>query len=485
MARQLRIVKFPSAVAANISLQPITVGEEPLVIGRDEKCNLILPDTNRFVSREHCRIAMDGASLTLWVLSKVNGVQVDNRDVEPGEKHILSVGEKIIIGEYELALEQQADNESTQFIPSKPVKPIFLEPEVKSVTNDFDFGLEPQISPANPFAQSVPHHTEEQLSVPSQSFVPDNPFMDLAEPVPSLDNSLGMQSVLNKDVFVPDNPFFALAEPVSSISSHAFVPDNPFADLEQTADIPQVIPEKIEPTTNADTQDVSGFNDSWVNFKVDAPKLSETSLNHVQPINEAFVVKNEPITTYSKELKSNDETLMALLIKALGVDADRIIGVDDKEFVQRVGVLLNKSIELIVTLLRLRASVKDEMGDIRTLLNPHANNPLKISPNVVVALNFLLGKTELGFMNYASAINAAAEDIINHERSLLTVPQYACQQILSQLSPSEIESEVEKQGGLGIKIQIQKDAKSWNQYKKTYAECHANLDLVIKKAFNL
>lgn len=531
MTLKLCIVKFPSAVAGTISLQPVKVGGTPVIIGREEKCSLVLSDPKRFVSREHCRIVSEGGNLVLWVVSKTNGVQIDNRDVEPGEKHILSLGERIIIGEYELALEEDIDTESTQYIPVVPAPVGLLVPESHSsqkLSSDDPFGfnspsdnfLLPNDSPSalgGVFAANTDFNSQQSKSS-SHAFEPSNPFAELDEPFPDKNNNSNIQQP-SSNVFVPSDPFAELDKPfpdskansnIQQPSSNLFVPSDPFAELDEPF---------TDKNNNSRTQesnrhtlvddnpfaelgisgvpvsdplekndDPHGFNDSWINFKVKPVEIGASSINHVQPINEPFSPKaeSEPIAKESKSISNNnEEAITKLLIDALGVDADRIVGVDDKELVQRVGLLLNKSVDLILTLLRLRAEVKDEMGDGRTGLSTDANNPLKISPNVVVALNFLLGKPVPGFMNYNKAIKAAADDIIDHDRSLLTVPQYACQDILQQLSPEKIEEEVEKIGGIGIKIQIQKDAKCWAQYKKTHTACHANLDQVIKKAFSV
>ena len=501
MTLKLCIVKFPSAVAGTISLQPVKVGGTPVIIGREEKCSLVLSDPKRFVSREHCRIVSEGGNLVLWVVSKTNGVQIDNRDVEPGEKHILSLGERIIIGEYELALEKEIDTESTQYIPVVPAPVGLLVPESHSsqkLSSDDPFGfnspsdnfLLPNDSPSalgGVFAANTDFNSQQSKSS-SHAFEPSNPFAELDKSSPNQKANSHTQEP-SSNLFVPSDPFAELDEPFTdkndnshtqASNRHTLVDDNPFAEL-GISGLPVSNPLERN-------DDPHGFNDSWINFKVKPVEIGASSINHVQPINEPFSPKaeSEPIAKESKFISSNnEEAITKLLIDALGVDADRIVGVDDKELVQRVGLLLNKSVDLIITLLRLRAEVKDEMGDGRTGLSTDANNPLKISPNVVVALNFLLGKPVLGFMNYNKAINLASDDVIDHNRRLLTVPQYACQHVLQQLSPQKIEEEVEKIGGIGIKIQIQKDAKCWAQYKKTHTACHANLDQVIKKAFSV
>ena len=105
--------------------------------------------------------------------------------------------------------------------------------------------------------------------------------------------------------------------------------------------------------------------------------------------------------------------------------------------------------------------LKQEVGVERTTMNPDVNNPLKFSPNVDVALSYVLGERMPGFMSYDVAIKEAAGDIVSHDSLLLNAGQSACKDLLRQLSPAVIEAEVEQTGGLGAKIPVQKDAKAW------------------------
>ena len=252
MTLKLCIVKFPSAVAGTISLQPVTVGNAPVVIGRDEKCSLVLSDPKRFVSREHCRIVSEGGNLILWVVSKTNGVQIDNRDVEPGEKHILSLGERIIIGEYELALEEDIDTESTQYIPVVPAPVGLLVPESHSsqkLSSDDPFGfnspsdnfLVPNDSPSalgGVFAANTDFNSQQSKSS-SHAFEPSNPFAELDKSSPNQKANSHTQEP-SSNLFVPSDPFAELDEPFTdkndnshtqASNRHTLVDDNPFAEL--------------------------------------------------------------------------------------------------------------------------------------------------------------------------------------------------------------------------------------------------------------
>lgn len=64
-------------------------------IGREKRCDLIIPD--RSVSRLHAEITLDGDSYRLRDLGRT-GVRVNGRKI--GESHTLKVGDEIEIGKY-------------------------------------------------------------------------------------------------------------------------------------------------------------------------------------------------------------------------------------------------------------------------------------------------------------------------------------------------------------------------------------------------
>ena len=328
MTLKLCIVKFPSAVAGTISLQPVKVGGTPVIIGREEKCSLVLSDPKRFVSREHCRIVSEGGNLVLWVISKTNGVQIDNRDVEPGEKHILSLGERIIIGEYELALEEDIDTESTQYIPVVPAPVGLLVPESHSsqkLSSDDPFGfnspsdnfLVPNDSPSalgGVFAANTDFNSQQSKSS-SHAFEPSNPFAELDEPFPDKNNNSNIQQP-SSHVFEPSDPFAELDEPFSDSKANLNIQQpssNPFEKL----GISDLSVSDSDPFEKTD--DPLGFNDSWGDFKVEPEGKGASSINHVQPINEPFSPKaeSESIAKASKSvINSNEEAITKLLIDA-------------------------------------------------------------------------------------------------------------------------------------------------------------------------
>jgi type VI secretion system FHA domain protein len=69
-------------------------------IGRHPSCTLALARAERHVSRLHAEITWRDDTFTLTVASRINGVEIDERHLAPGESRALDGGERIGIGGY-------------------------------------------------------------------------------------------------------------------------------------------------------------------------------------------------------------------------------------------------------------------------------------------------------------------------------------------------------------------------------------------------
>jgi pSer/pThr/pTyr-binding forkhead associated (FHA) protein len=85
------------------------LAEEPVLIGRDEKADVVVADER--ASRTHCEIRLWAGSYVLKDLDTPNGTHVNGRRVEVTQ---LRPGDEIRIGTSVLSIqEQQAGGEST------------------------------------------------------------------------------------------------------------------------------------------------------------------------------------------------------------------------------------------------------------------------------------------------------------------------------------------------------------------------------------
>lgn len=83
----------------------LEAGEPELVLGRDADCGVCLPDPHRNVSRRHLSVWLEHGALRFRVLSEVNGVETPSAEAPPGASGVLSVGQALKLGEYEVAVQ--------------------------------------------------------------------------------------------------------------------------------------------------------------------------------------------------------------------------------------------------------------------------------------------------------------------------------------------------------------------------------------------
>lgn len=445
MSFQLTILKLPAAAKLN-QRSLVLVDKDYFIIGRGDDADLVLPDEYNLISRKHFSLEKRGTDWLLTVLSTVNAVQIGDREVQCNEKHMLVEGENILLGTYELVFERATDNSKTQFAPVDTTK---------------------NIDPFAGFSQNT-------TSAPNEN----DPFGFLGqiEPVSTSPNSLPLSGVL--DIFGIDVP-------------NDIDPSTPVIDFGGTPNNPEPKTDPFEFMNNNLVSQSSAEQAVVVDvFGLDNPQQSKPITNgnplssgHIHPIHESMPM---PITEGfdSPILPSLTNTdTKKLLIEALGLDYERFATIDEKELIQRVGFLLSNSLTLIVDLLRLRSATKVEVGTAATTLTVNHNNPLKYSPNSVVALGYLLGKQQIGFMSYQEAVKSTREDLVSYNKDLLNVTQKLGKHILQELSPVIIEKNLDAKGGFSLKIPVQREAKLWTEYKKIHESCGANLDQIIKKVF--
>lgn len=85
----------------------ITVGTSPVVIGRADPADVVLPDSE--ISRRHCRVEARGAQLLVTDLASTNGTFVDGKRIERATRiangGMLRIGRQLLRHEYRSRLE--------------------------------------------------------------------------------------------------------------------------------------------------------------------------------------------------------------------------------------------------------------------------------------------------------------------------------------------------------------------------------------------
>jgi FHA domain-containing protein len=135
---------------------------------------------------------------------------------------------------------------------------------------------------------------------------------------------------------------------------------------------------------------------------------------------------------------------------------------------ETIGRMLQATTQGMVSLLAMRATVKQEIHLSVTLINPKSNNPLKFLPDGHTALLQMLGPRIPGFMAPIEAMEEAFEDLNTHQTGIAAGTQAAIKALFLRFDPYEIESQ-NPQNGVSTKIsRTLYDARLWNAYKNQY-----------------
>lgn len=102
----LRVTRRPGSSepdATALALPP-----EGLTIGRSDDCGLVLADPLRLVSRQHAQVIALGDAARIRCVSSNAPLWVNDTQLDPGGDRALSVGDRLRIGRFELAVEPVA-----------------------------------------------------------------------------------------------------------------------------------------------------------------------------------------------------------------------------------------------------------------------------------------------------------------------------------------------------------------------------------------
>lgn len=115
-------------------------------LGRDDSCELLLPDPQRHVSRLQARIEFDGQGFVLVDLGS-NPTRVDGQALGRGRRLPLAGGERLAVGDYELEVVAL----TSQTLSSPPLSP-FSQSGQSAQSGQLRHGLVAPVPVDDPFA---------------------------------------------------------------------------------------------------------------------------------------------------------------------------------------------------------------------------------------------------------------------------------------------------------------------------------------------
>lgn len=157
-----------------------------------------------------------------------------------------------------------------------------------------------------------------------------------------------------------------------------------------------------------------------------------------------------------------------ILCKAAGLQPSDMHGANPDEILETAGILMRELLTGLADLLQGRARVKDALRLPQTIIRPAQNNPLKFSPNVADSLRYLLGEPGQSYLPPDRAVQAAFQDVRNHQQALFKAMIHAVRDFAERLEPDELRSRFDRGLKRSPLLAGANKLKYWELYEETY-----------------
>lgn len=436
---------------------PATLHGGSLTIGRGQDNDLVLPDPDRTISKQHCVIEDQNGKIVVIDLS-TNGTFLNYGKVPLGRTPTpLNDGDVLCLGGYELLVSlgaQAEDGPATDPLPpmneagvshgqaAQAQDPIGLLDDPGGDGDFLDDLLGGSDAPSGPGRVRRDELGDDGLLPPLGE---DEPLPgageppDIAGPTPASHNPAQ-----------EDHVSFGAAR----VDTAPRIPEDWDEDF-----LKDIVPPE-------DVHDASPAS---------APPRPEQTVSPVRPAppppetggQEAAETPRVP-PDHEPGTAPRGDAARAFLEAAGVADLD----VRDDELVStmaRMGGVMRQMIEGLREILMTRTSIKSEFRIEQTMIGAGGNNPLKFSISPEQAMQAMVKPTTRGYLDPDEATQEALRDIKAHEVAVISGMEAALKGVLQKLSPENLSGKIETSGGLGGLLKGRK-ARYWEVYEKMYAE---------------
>ncbi|KQW59231.1 type VI secretion system-associated FHA domain protein TagH [Variovorax sp. Root411] len=510
-------------------------------IGRADTNTLVLVDPDRTVSRVHAQVlCRDGQYFLIDRGS--NPMQCNGVSLGSGKEVALADGARLVVGSFELAVRVMAAAAPPSLAIPNTVLGGSPAAAAAAPSSDDPFadllaGLAPPPAPAASAPASAP------AAAPADSLLlfPDpmesgsrnaqaaqiDPFANLLGPTPSSAPAAGLGALDDfSDLGAPpahgraagiDELFGGMgggggiggdplalspladpllqpntasnADPLAALQQAApptptprsdHLPIDQFGFTPPKAITPPPPPPPVQSVTQFDDETgqpirISGPEGAAKPFEPPAPAV------HVAPPPPAPRPSVPPAAR-----TATDDELLAAFLRGLA-SAHQPPEMLTPGLMERIGAMLRSATEGTLQLLLTRQEFKREVRAEVTMIASQANNPLKFSPTVEVALAHLLGPGVRGFMPPEAAMRDAYNDLRAHQFGVMVGMRAALAHVIARFEPAELEKKISAKSALDALFSANRKAKLWDQFVSLYggiaSEAEDDFHSLFGKAF--
>lgn len=484
MSLTLKVLSFKNQPITEIT--SVAIGMEGGSIGRSEDNTLVLPDTEKFVSRHHASISYENGCYYLSD-SSLSGVFINDQPTPLiNATQRIDNQTRLKIGEYELGIiiSDEPVIESFPFIAaSKETFDDFPFPddpdpfitvaatEVDYLPNWEDAGtnslMEGNFSGIDEWVEKTTNSNSDAFESGlkgNQSPLSDSyqapgilptPFI---EEVPDNFSFDDFFSDANVEVQPEPQPFQSVNKSTSDDDFDAFL-GAAISEMSQADPIDDFLKQNNE----VPTETVAIVSDSNPVIEPIRGVINPESNSH----HKVNIINNEDVSISEPRLEnipsgSTDSDLFNEFLQGADIAFNPIGPERQKETLNRIGQIFRKLIDGTVAVLRSRSEFKSLCRVNMTVISATNNNPLKFTVSTDDVLRQLLDNKTEGFLGSTAAIEESFTDIMNHQLAMQAGIQASLTDLLKTFDPKVIEKQFE-QG-----IVLQKKAKCWDKLEETY-----------------
>ncbi len=450
---------------------PVEMRGPSLTIGRGAENDLVLPDPDRLISKQHCVVENHNGNLVVVDLS-TNGTFLNYGKIPLGRTPTpLNDGDVLGLGGYELQVsvrEVEAGPGIAAPLDEAAVSPGMADRapdgwtmhDAPGEAGDF---LDDLLG--GPGGPTGPRQID--TDDPVDALLPPlDDDGDLLAPRPEVDAGIGASQ--------PQHGA-ATQDHFSAAAQAPMIPDDWDLAAPSGAD--------ATPPPGADAPLPPAADDPFAEPEIDAAPAPAPARATPPPVALAEPGPR-PITPDPAAAGTGDQGRAARAFLEALCDGQKVpADADLSDTMARLGRAMRAMVTGLREILMTRTSIKSEFRIDQTMIRSGDNNPLKFSVSPEQAIEVLLRPASKGYLPADAAAAEALNDIKAHEIAMVTGMEAALKGVLKRLDPAVLEARVSGGGGLSGLLSGRK-GRSWEAYRQRYAEISDQAETEFNELFS-
>lgn len=433
-------------------------------IGRDPNCTLVLADPHKHVSREHARVERRGLSYAIVSTGQALPISVDGIELGRGEETELRPGAEIVIGGFVLT----ASASTREAAPSRSSSTAATVPFGTPAANGSSGGSVTEIlgdlTGSDEFVRTYP---APHPGTPADPAAGPRPSAQISTPVSASASASTTDSALAK----------ILEMLLSGTPAGDSMENRLRQSIERGNDTPIVHTpiiigtDRPAPSGEAPSGpdiDVSGILDEILGSDRQADRFEPGPTTRPTDI---IKEKNAGALNRAGAGAAGVDPLIEALAQGAGIELKGLPSEMSPQYVHRLGVLLARFTDAVVTLMMQRQQARAELGTAKTMVQPFGNNALKHAPRGRYALPLLLAEQpQAGYLSPEASVDEAVDDLVAHHVAFVCALNASVKAVLEAFEPEHIERALTERGLLAQFVPGARRARLWDTYTEQYAE---------------